>query len=80
MTLLQVRNFSYRITTGEQNLDKKIQSGNDGLDPKVKNLEKRIQNLEKMVDLAQQTLEHDKTSSGLLPKSKPARDLPYEMT
>tara|TARA_Y200000002_G_C22659083_1_gene654864 strand:- start:479 stop:619 length:141 start_codon:yes stop_codon:yes gene_type:complete len=46
----------------------------------VKNLEKRIQNLEKMVDLAQQTLEHDKTSSGLLPKSKPARDLPYEMT
>tara|TARA_B100000524_G_scaffold72443_1_gene33291 strand:- start:411 stop:551 length:141 start_codon:yes stop_codon:yes gene_type:complete len=46
----------------------------------VKNLEKRIQNLEKMVDLAQQTIEHDKKSSGLLPKSKPVRDLPYEMT
>ena len=61
-------------------MDKKTQSGKDGQDPKVKNLEKRIQNLEKMVDLAQQTLDHDKKSSGLLPKSKPVRDLPYEMT
>jgi hypothetical protein len=74
-----VRNFSYRTTTGEQNLDKKTQSGNDGLDPKVKNLEKRIQNLEKMVNLAQQTIEHDQHANGLLPK-KEVKHLPNEMT
>ena len=56
-------------------MDKKTQSGKDGLDPKVKNLEKRIQNLEKMVNLAQQTIEHDKHNNGLLPK-KELKNLP----
>ena len=74
-----MRNFSYRTTTGELNLDKKTQSGKDGLDPKVKNLEKRIQNLEKMVNLAQQTIEHDQHTNGLLPK-KEVKHLPNEMT
>ncbi len=60
-------------------MDKKTQSGNDGLDPKVKNLEKRIQNLEKMVNLAQQTIEHDQHTNVLLPK-KEVKHLPNEMT
>tara|TARA_B100000131_G_scaffold201865_1_gene193943 strand:- start:231 stop:368 length:138 start_codon:yes stop_codon:yes gene_type:complete len=45
----------------------------------VKNLEKRIQNLEKMVNLAQQTIEHDQHANGLLPK-KEVKHLPNEMT
>jgi len=45
----------------------------------VKNLEKRIQNLEKMVNLARQTIEHDQHVNGLLPK-KEVKHLPNEMT
>ena len=60
-------------------MDKKTQSGKDGLDPKVKNLEKRIQNLEKMVNLAQQTIEHDQHANALRPK-KEVKHLPNEMT
>jgi len=61
-------------------LDKKTQSGKDGLDPQVENLEKRIQNLEKMVSLAQQTIEHDQHANGLLPNHKPVKHFPNEMT